>query len=314
MMRRNGSIAPRHGGAAIVTALLVVTIAVLVVSALFWRIHVTVRSVENRLALAQTRWIERSVLDWARVVLRADLSANTYDCYKDLWATPIENTQLDETVTGGGKVGDAAGRATLRGVMIDAQSRLNLNLLVDDPTDGPVLQSMRRLLESLGQTESLAQVLQQRLRQGHARVVGEQPVPAVALPLIKVDDLRFVKGFDDAVIEALRPYVILLPRGGVPTRVNLNTAEPIVVAAVTGLDMSSAARLGPVRDRELRSLNDARLLLGNVSLDENIVGVSSNFFIVSGGVRYDRVDAWTESLIQRTQGGGVIIIWQQRTY
>ena len=42
-------------GAAIVTALLVVTLASIVVSGLFWREHVSVRSVENRLALAQSR-------------------------------------------------------------------------------------------------------------------------------------------------------------------------------------------------------------------------------------------------------------------
>ena len=52
----------RQRGAAIVTALLVVTLASIVVSGLFWREHVAVRSVENRLALAQSRWIERAAL------------------------------------------------------------------------------------------------------------------------------------------------------------------------------------------------------------------------------------------------------------
>jgi hypothetical protein len=44
---------------------------------LFWRQHVAVRSIENRLALAQTRWIERAAVDWARVILQVDLPSRT---------------------------------------------------------------------------------------------------------------------------------------------------------------------------------------------------------------------------------------------
>ena len=69
----------RQRGAAIVTALLVVTLASIVVSGLFWREHVAVRSVENRLALAQSRWIERAALAWAQVILRADMRTGPVD-------------------------------------------------------------------------------------------------------------------------------------------------------------------------------------------------------------------------------------------
>ncbi len=60
-----------EAGAAIVTALLVVTLASVIVSALFYRESVAVRSIENRLALSQTRWVERAALDWAKVILRS---------------------------------------------------------------------------------------------------------------------------------------------------------------------------------------------------------------------------------------------------
>ena len=57
-------------GAAIVTALLVVALATVIVSSLFYRESVAIRSIENRATLAQTRWIERAVIDWAKVILR----------------------------------------------------------------------------------------------------------------------------------------------------------------------------------------------------------------------------------------------------
>jgi general secretion pathway protein K len=290
--------------------MLVVALATVVVSGLYWRTTVTIRSVENRLALAQVRWIERGVLDWAKVVLQAD--RNAWDSYKDVWATPIENTQLDETVTGGARVGEAGKPTSLRGVMLDAQSRLNLNALVDDTADAQALLAVQRLLDSLGLPQGLASVLQRRLQQGYDRVVQGRSIAATALALLRVDDLRYVPGFDDAVIALLRPYVILLPRG-VAAPLNLNTADTLVVAAVTGLDAATAARLGLPQNREFRNLADVQMALGGVDVSARPVGVTSSFFLVDGLVRYDRVQAWTETLIQRTPAG-VSILWQQRLF
>ena len=98
-------------GAAIVTALLVVALATVIVSSLFYRESVAIRSIENRATLAQTRWIERAVIDWAKVILRN--SHRDYDWSGSIWATPVAETQLDETVTGGAKVGDASRQAML---------------------------------------------------------------------------------------------------------------------------------------------------------------------------------------------------------
>lgn len=115
-------------GAAIVTALLVVALATVVVSALFYRESVAVRSIENRATLAQTRWIERAVIDWAKVILRN--SRTPYDWSGSIWATPVVETQLDETVTGGAQIGDSSRKAMMAGKIMDAQARFNVNALV----------------------------------------------------------------------------------------------------------------------------------------------------------------------------------------
>ncbi|MDO4232084.1 MAG: type II secretion system minor pseudopilin GspK [Lautropia sp.] len=115
-------------GAAIVTALLVVALATVVVSALFYRESVAVRSIENRATLAQTRWIERAVIDWAKVILRNSRAA--YDWSGSIWATPVVETQLDETVTGGAQIGDSSRQAMMAGKIHDAQARFNVNALV----------------------------------------------------------------------------------------------------------------------------------------------------------------------------------------
>ncbi|RPH60705.1 MAG: general secretion pathway protein GspK, partial [Burkholderiales bacterium] len=151
-----------ESGVAIVSVLLVITLATLIVSNLFWREHVTVRSVENRLALAQMRWIETAVLDWASVVLRVDkTSTGAVDHLTELWATPIAETVLDETVTGGARITEEGSNARLAGQMFDAQARFNLNNLVLDGQPSAVHREVfERLLAIVGRPESLAGVLQ----------------------------------------------------------------------------------------------------------------------------------------------------------
>lgn len=120
--------AGRQGGAAIVTALLVVTLASVIVTTLFYRESVAVRSIENRATLSQTRWIERAVIDWAKVILRN--SDQNMDYSGSIWATPVVETQLDETVTGGAKIGDSSRQAMMAGRIHDAQARFNVNALI----------------------------------------------------------------------------------------------------------------------------------------------------------------------------------------
>ena len=128
--RAASATAPRPTGTARPSSprLLVVTLASVIVSALFYRESVAVRSIENRLALSQTRWVERAALDWAKVILRSDPA--TYDHGTDVWGTPVVETQLDETVTGGAKIGDSARNAFLAGSVTDAQAKFNVNTLV----------------------------------------------------------------------------------------------------------------------------------------------------------------------------------------
>ena len=60
----------RQRGVAVVTALLLTTLAVTIVASLFWQQQVQVRSIENQRLQLQKQWILRGALDWARLILR----------------------------------------------------------------------------------------------------------------------------------------------------------------------------------------------------------------------------------------------------
>jgi hypothetical protein len=49
----------------------------------------------------------------------------------------------------------------------------------------------------------------------------------------------------------------------------------------------------------------------NVTLDPALLSVGSSFFLVSGVIRYDRVESQTETLLQR-KNNDVEVIWQLR--
>ena len=299
-------------GAAIVTALLVVMLATVIVAGLFAQENVTLRTVENRLALSQTRWIERAALDWAKVILRADARGGVVDHLGEPWAVPVADTKLDETVTAGAKLGDSARTAMLAGQIFDAQARFNLNSLVQGGELSALhLQALRRLLATVGQPSSLAELIAARVLRGSSRTVDGRPLPATEAPLLRLTDLIVVAGIDVGAIEALTPYAIVLPRS---TLVNVNTTSPEVLSAlVPGLDVAGARRFIARRERTyFRDLADAGSQFDNPTvLAPTMMSIGSSFFLVRGMVRFDRVEASSETLLERSTDR-VEIIWQQR--
>jgi general secretion pathway protein K len=239
-------------GAAIVSVLVLVSIATLLVASLFWRQHLATRSVQNRFASAQLRWIETAVLDWAAVVLRSDQSSSgQVDHLQETWAVPVAETRLDETVTAGARISGSTRSALIAGQIFDAQGRLNLSNLVHDgkPVEKQAA-AFRRLLAFLGLPPELESTLTRRLLEsypapaaaadqgaggatgsagapaaGSAAAPGASGSPPTAAPAqratapipllappLKMSELLRLPGFDERVVAALMPFAVLLPK------------------------------------------------------------------------------------------------------
>lgn len=165
----------RQRGVAVVTALLLTTLAVTIVASLFWQQQVQVRSIENQRLQLQKQWILRGALDWASLILRENARLTQYDSLDQPWAVPLQDTRLDQYVENN-RADTESSDATLSGQMVDAQSLYNLTNLA--PSGIPVEKEVKAFARLLG-----AQRLNPSLAMDTAVMVaaarrGAQPQPA----------------------------------------------------------------------------------------------------------------------------------------
>ena len=313
----------RERGVAVITALLLTTLAISIVASLFWQQQVQVRSMENQRLHLQTKWILRGALDWATLVLFQDgIDHREYTSLDQVWATPLAETRLDQYVERERIEGENFA-ANLSGSITDACSRYNLrNLaksrgLVDEPNVKIFGQLLRNLQLDPSLARRVAGFVSTGLPAGAAPPEGEQtqlvPVTGAPLKIMQVDDLLAVQGITPAIVERLRPFVTVLPE---TTPVNVNTAPAEVLAAVVP-DMSvSEANTLIVRRKQAawRGVNYFKTEVGqNRDILESAVAVKSDWFLVDSHIRLDRAALDAQALIQRAgnllAGGGPKVRW-----
>jgi general secretion pathway protein K len=315
----------RQRGIALVTALLITTLAVSAVASLFWHQQVQVRAMENQRLHLQTQWTQLAGLDWSREILRDDgVRSPEITTLDGTWNTQPREIQLDryfdrdaaaETVaeaadgaTHAGRVVEAP-RATLASRIIDAQSRYNLaNLASGRALNLAEIRLYERLLTSVHLDPALA--LRTALAVA-ASQQGEGGVPQQAA-LKRLDELSIVPGYTPPVLAMLAAFVVLLPA---PADLNLNTAAPELLAAATQLSLPQARQLADRRRQAyFRSMAELRAALPvGAVLDGLRVGLRSDYFLVESKIKLDRAELDTVSLLYRPRGsaGAIELVWSR---
>ncbi|HYG43170.1 MAG TPA: type II secretion system minor pseudopilin GspK, partial [Bordetella sp.] len=233
-------------GMAVVSALIVVAIVAALTSGLFLRQASAIRQVENEQARVQARWLLLGGIDWARLILRDNARQEATVRRGQLWSTPVLDTRIDG--------GDGAAAAVFSGGIQDEQGKYNLyNLARHGLVDDTQVEVLARLLASLGLPDALAPQLADQVALTQGRLPEEAQPPggtaagARAPQPRGIDDLAALLGVDAAGLQAMRRTMTLLPE---PSLVNVNTAEPEVIAAlVPGLSLAQARAVAGDRDR-----------------------------------------------------------------
>ncbi|MGY0196352.1 type II secretion system minor pseudopilin GspK [Leptothrix sp. BB-4] len=308
----NASIRPapqpqRQRGAALLTAMIIVTLIATLAAGMVWQQWVAVQVEAAERSQAQARWILNGALDWARLILREDQRTSDVDHLGEPWSVPLAEAKLS-TFLAADRNNNAddgsAPEAYLSGVIRDAQGRYNLRNLVREGKVQPVeLKTLERLCQLLGLPASLGLQIGDAMRQampGTTVEITGMEDNRRRTPLLPagVEDLGWL-GLNPATVQRLAPFVSWLP---VNTPVNLNTAPREVIAAVVpGVDLAGAERLTQARLRKhLQTVEDAREILGpEAALDTQRMSVNTRFFEVDGTMRLDTLVVSQRSLLER---------------
>ncbi|MEJ7928823.1 type II secretion system minor pseudopilin GspK [Ramlibacter sp. AN1015] len=297
-LRRN-----RQRGAALLAAMLTVALVATLATAGLWQQWRSVEVEAAERARAQASWILTGALDWARLILREDARSGGADHLAEPWAVPLEEARLSTFLAAdrdAGTAGTDAENVFLSGDIVDLQSRLNINNLVEGGRiSAPGAQAFQRLFELLGLPGNELETMVENLRQ--AADLATDTATSQQAPLMPqtTRQLGWI-GLSPETVAALQPHVTVLPAR---TPVNLNTASAqVIYAAVPGITLAEAQQLVAARDASpFRTLADAAKVLEarEQGLGTGLAGVASRFFEIRGRLRLDQTVIEERSLVRR---------------
>lgn len=304
-----------QAGAALLTAMLVVTLVASFAATALWQQWRAIEVETAERARVQSAWILVGALDWARLILREDSLApgDGSDNLTEPWAVPLEEARLSTFLAASkGAVQDAStdtADAFLSGSISDQQALLNLrNLAQGNAVDPVARRQFARLFGYLNLPPQLLDMLAEQMVQA-TRADLPETADAPLLPR-SMEQLSWW-GVPPAIITQLAPYVTLLPAR---TRVNLNTAGSVVLwASIDGISMSDAQQLVQARDAGhfAREADAARHLEKPGLIRSDIHGVVSSYFEVRGRLRLDNVVVQERSLVLKLRGSARTL-WRER--
>jgi general secretion pathway protein K len=297
-------------GAAIVMAMLLAALAATIAATLLWQQQRWAGEYERRRDQVQAQALAMAGVQWARQILFENAPASMVHLGQP-WAYRLPSTPIEN-----GSIG---------GYITDAQGRLNVNNLAAAGNAGDSARvAARRLFAEIGIPNSLLNAIVDWIDSDDVVTGGggaedafylAQSTPGLAAnaPVRRVAELLAVRGADPVLIARLRAFVDALDA---PTAINVNTAPAeVLVAAIGGLDSAGAAALVASRNTTpFGSVSDfrSRLQRGDLSIDETMLSVTSNWFVVSIDARQGDTVARARALLKRSAIAGEwpSVAWQ----
>ena len=308
--------APAQRGAALLLAMVTVTLVAVLAAATQWQQWRDVEVESADRTRVQSVWILTGALDWARLILREDARSGGPDHLGEPWAVALQESRLSTFLAADRNNNSAdladADNSFLSGSISDQQALLNvLNLVEKGTLSEPDHRAFLKLFALLGLPQRQLAALEENMR--FAADTSPDNRSGTVAPLLpqRMEQLLWL-GLPRETIAVLEPYITLLPTR---TAVNLNTASAeVIYASIPGLDMDQAQRLVAERDRaHFRNLADVINLVPSAGsqVNDNLHSVSSRFFLVRGRLRQDHGAVEERSLLQR-DGLEVRTLWRER--
>ncbi|WP_298609968.1 type II secretion system minor pseudopilin GspK [uncultured Thiothrix sp.] len=316
----------RQQGVAMLTALLIVALAVIVVTSIFVQQRYSIRLSNNLQDLEQTYQYAYAAEKMAGVWLAADIKETkdgAYDSLKDNWAQKIDPKPIDDD--NGQPIGE------LQVKIDDLQAYFNVNNLYDVKTKKPspsMMKVFQQILVSIDLSPTNFanaivdwvdpddQLTNSNSAESDYYLLQEKPYKASNALILDTKELYLIK-LDDVsdneqrktLLAELMPLITALPT---TTSINVNTAPANVLTAIGLTDPQLQAIVQKRNDTPIKSVEALQQLVQGLTKEQkNLLGVSSNYFRLSGEVRLRKSRLFLNSVLFRSAEGKVHVIMRQ---
>ncbi|NOQ89121.1 MAG: type II secretion system minor pseudopilin GspK [Gammaproteobacteria bacterium] len=304
-------------GVAIITALLIVTIATTVSITIATRLQLDVRRTGNLIAQDQAQFYLLAAEEWSQRILRQDKKDSTIDSLDESWAFELPPLPVD-----GGSI---------QGTLTDLHACINVNsLLAGGAVDAISKARLTQLFKKLGVKNDLTQAITDWI-DGDLETSNpngaedgyylnlETPYRTANTPLHSISELRLVKGFEDSeTYELVKPYLCAFILDGGEMTINVNTASAEVLQSLSE-NMTAELAADIIERRDEEPFNDIKEFTSFAKLDTIIkntkkLSTSSDYFLLRTQAIIGRANKVMYSVIYREDNGNTKIISRtQRT-
>lgn len=297
-------------GVAVVMAMGVVSLAAIVGTAILTTQSAWSRRADLTAQYAQALELLQAGGDWACAVLSDDQRMSGVDHLGEPWAARLPAMPIDN--------------GELVGQIEDQQGLFNLNnIVLDGSVNDLHFARFQRLLAVLGLPAALADSLADWIDndvqpRGAAGAEDEYymkldpPYRSANRPLIDIEELALVRGFDSDARARLAPYVAALPG---PSALNVNTASAEVLAAVIdGLELGAARAM--VGRRSLSHFRSNAEFIAQMPKEVTValpdIRVGSEYFLASMRVNSGGAQVQGRALLARREPGRwPAVVWRK---
>ena len=293
-------------GVAIITALLIVTIATTISITISTRLQLDVRRTSNLVAQDQAHFYLLAAEEWSQRILRQDKKDSKIDDLSEDWALQLPPLPVD-----GGSI---------QGTLTDLHACININALIKD---GAINDSIKNRLSQLFKNQGLENDLTQAMadwididlettlpngaEDGYYLNL-ETPYRSANSPLYSISELRLIKGFEDSeTFQQIEPYVCALATNNVETSININTASAEVLQSLSAkLTENLASDI--IARRDETPFNDLKEFtsfakLGTIIKDTSNLSTSSDYFLLRTQAIIGQANKVMYSIIYRDDTG-----------
>lgn len=311
----------KQKGVALFVTLLVVTIATLLATEIWFNNNLDISRTYNNRASYQANHYAKGMVLWAKDVLRQDFEVDaTFDNHSEGWNQTIAGIQLEDAI--------------LSGKLIDLDSKFNLNNIVIDGALKPIsYEYFKRILVNLELDVGIADKIVDWIDENQFPMplgaedsvyLSKRPSYRTAgQPFVHISELKLIDGIDETTYQRLKGFVTVLPiLGNSHTKVNINTASSLLLKSLDiRISAKDALVLYDNGNASNKSIDDffMQRVIQYLNLGQNgelrdLIDTRSQWFQAQINVKMEQANFKKYALLYRSSKTAIVMQWSDTAF